>query len=585
MDRLISVKNALPIVAGVYGKKFGVNVVIGNFDTASMDGNTIRLPAVAHDYQHMDVLWGYLAHEAAHVRYSDMNFFQNYQASQLCRSFLNVIEDGRIELAMGEVFPGTRKTLEACTGFGMSQEACVVPPEAPLERVLFMYAYAYMYSCINGYAVTRRDLADLEAALLERVSQAVLMKAQLILSRVASAASTQDAASIAEALMTMLKEEAENPSKPPSSEGDKGDDSDDSGNTSAGNSGTDAGDDDGASPGSSPSNGAGDTGDGSPDADGNGQDGASAQAGASMGPGADDATSQQNLQQLLAGDGAGSGAFSLHDVVADALDEAADDSYDSVTGEGSAYISGFPNERMAVGDGTGLIAEAKSVSSRIRRDLVAMLQANARTERRTVDRGRKVRGNKLHRLGVGNPNVFRSTTRAKEVDTAVHLLVDLSGSMSGHEAVVAKECGIALASALEGIAGANPAITYFGGGGLDSIKVGLRHGQRLSQAKNHLDSSTWGGTPMAEGMWYAASQLEQTRNEKKMLVVVTDGGPNDPQATRYAADYLARAGYHLLGIGIGSSAIENYIDNSITINGVDDLIGTLFNLVGDALVA
>jgi Mg-chelatase subunit ChlD len=601
MDRMVSVKNALPIVASVYGQKFGVKVVIGNFDTAMTDGKTIALPAVAADYQHMDALWGFLAHEAAHVRYTDFGVNKDSRG-RLFASFLNIVEDGRIELAMADVFPGTRKTLEACTAFGLAQSPCRVSPDASLEQVLFMYAYHYMYANINGYGVARKDLPMVESALHELVSDAVVMKAQMILDRVATAKSTQDCADIAEALMTMLKEEAENPSKPqqPQDSDDSSESSDDSDQSDQSDASGQSGDDDQSDSTSGGDSGSDDSdqGDGDQsgpqgsdedddaDADSSGSNDPQGQSdNGDTGDQSGDDQKQQNLQQMLAGDGAGGDAFDMHQVVRDAIEADAEDSYNQATGDGAAYVQSIPDAQFSSGNGSALVADAKAVSSRIRKDLIAMLQAQARVERRTTDRGRKVRGNKLHRLAVGNPNVFRHKSRAQKVDTAVHLLVDLSGSMEGVEAEVAKQCGAALAMALEGIPGANPAITYFGGYEQDAVKVALRHGQKLAQATSLLNSGTWGCTPMAEAIWFAAAQLEQTRNAKKMLVVISDGGPDDPQRAKYAVDLLQRGGYHLLGIGIKSAAIERYIDNSITIDSVHDLIGTLFSLVGDALAA
>lgn len=62
---------ALPIVAANYAQRFNVPVIIGGTD-AKTDGSTIFLPAVDTDNPHTaNLLWGYLAHEAAHIRFTD----------------------------------------------------------------------------------------------------------------------------------------------------------------------------------------------------------------------------------------------------------------------------------------------------------------------------------------------------------------------------------------------------------------------------------------------------------------------------------------------------------------------------------
>ena len=65
---------AMPIVASALGRKFGVRVTIGG-DDAQTDGRTIQVPALPPDSQLIPVAWGYLAHEAAHVRYTDFDVY------------------------------------------------------------------------------------------------------------------------------------------------------------------------------------------------------------------------------------------------------------------------------------------------------------------------------------------------------------------------------------------------------------------------------------------------------------------------------------------------------------------------------
>ncbi|MBK5964145.1 hypothetical protein CCR95_08620, partial [Thiocystis minor] len=62
---------AMPIVAAALGRKFGVNVIVGGMNasrTASTDGQTIWLPDLPPDSALREVAWGFLAHEASHVR-------------------------------------------------------------------------------------------------------------------------------------------------------------------------------------------------------------------------------------------------------------------------------------------------------------------------------------------------------------------------------------------------------------------------------------------------------------------------------------------------------------------------------------
>ena len=63
--------HSLPIVASVLGRKYKVKVVIGG-DEAKTDGDVIVLPSLPPDNADAAVLaYGYLDHEAGHVRLSD----------------------------------------------------------------------------------------------------------------------------------------------------------------------------------------------------------------------------------------------------------------------------------------------------------------------------------------------------------------------------------------------------------------------------------------------------------------------------------------------------------------------------------
>ena len=59
---------AFPIVAAALGNRLGVRVMVTG-QTARTDGDMIVIPAYdGEDPNYRDVAWGYLAHEAAHIR-------------------------------------------------------------------------------------------------------------------------------------------------------------------------------------------------------------------------------------------------------------------------------------------------------------------------------------------------------------------------------------------------------------------------------------------------------------------------------------------------------------------------------------
>ena len=104
-----TLQNAFPIVAAAIGNRFGIKVHIGG-DQAYTDGKLIHLPAYnGNDPDYKDYAWGLLAHESAHIRYSDFSI--DFGASVLRRRLCGAIEDVRIEYELAKDFPGTRLTL------------------------------------------------------------------------------------------------------------------------------------------------------------------------------------------------------------------------------------------------------------------------------------------------------------------------------------------------------------------------------------------------------------------------------------------------------------------------------------------
>ena len=87
-------QKALPIVGSALGRKMGVRVEVAGH-RACTDGESIWLPAFDPQRPEQEKLaWGYLSHEAAHVRYT--NFFLDYGGSALRRRLTNLLEEALI---------------------------------------------------------------------------------------------------------------------------------------------------------------------------------------------------------------------------------------------------------------------------------------------------------------------------------------------------------------------------------------------------------------------------------------------------------------------------------------------------------
>ncbi|TDX26783.1 cobalamin biosynthesis protein CobT [Modicisalibacter xianhensis] len=617
-----TIHNALPIVAAAYGRKFGVKVVIGN-DMAYTDGKTIVVPNIPEDYPHQDALWGYVAHESAHVRLTD---FSVHWDAGLHHRLTNIIEDARIEREMIAIYPGMAHTLNEVARYMAFAGHYEVPrDDSPAAFVLEGFCLYYLQCQVVGQQAIS-DLLERTRAVFERkFPKGVQVRLHALLRKIWNLKSTQDAADLARAIIAMIQEEAEKPQPPtqPQPQPDSSDDDDNaqgadnqgdqsSDDTDAGNddtSGQGGGDDDNADSGNNGqdgSNGAdqssedkaasqdadndhygtGAGGHASDDANDDDENSSSSAASAGQGSGDQQDDYQQVLQQVLSA-GSGDHIGDAHQSLREELNRIANDKGDNTyrTVREAQRIEG------SAAAGKSMQNEVRATTSRIRTQLMGLVQASQRTSHRTVRHGKRLDTARLARLASGDTRVFRQPSPRRRPNTAVHLLVDVSSSMAhGHSNgklpfEIAREAALAIGLALEAINGVNPAVTFFGGYEQAPVFSAVRHGESVSRNVGRFTMRPTGTTPMAEAIWYSAFELVQTREERKLLVVVTDGDPNEAAPTHTVVQLCEASGVEVIGLGIACHAVSRFFSNHVVIDSVDDLKRTLFRLVERSLTA
>src|SRR5690554_3472046 len=116
MKQQTVIERALPIVAAAYARKFGISIGIGG-DEAYTNGNHVQLPEIPHNSPYQKAIWGFLAHEAGHLR--DTNFDLVF-TSEYIHGLWNALEDGRTEEAFIRDFPGAKETLDEALNYFIS---------------------------------------------------------------------------------------------------------------------------------------------------------------------------------------------------------------------------------------------------------------------------------------------------------------------------------------------------------------------------------------------------------------------------------------------------------------------------------
>lgn len=234
------------------------------------------------------------------------------------------------------------------------------------------------------------------------------------------------------------------------------------------------------------------------------------------------------------------------------------------------------------------LARKDSVSLRLA--LRGLVQARTRSGWRITDRGRRFSTSHLCRLVVSDACVFQARADRQAPDAAVHVLLDMSGSMGVKGGDLAVRASLGLVQGLEGIRGVNPALTVFPGAACGRAKHAvctvLRHGERLAKvAPGQIGCiASWGGTPLLQALQAGGWSLVACRQSKKALMLITDGRVRAP-AIEKVIEELKRAGIYVLGIQIGDcDDLKNLPIDSAHIDSVEDLQQVLFGFAKKILL-
>lgn len=207
---LHTLRNALPIVAAALGRKFSVEVGVGGHD-ACTDGRRIRIPDVQDDPASRDLAWGYLAHEAAHVRYTDFAVYElAAREGPLQEMLQNRIEDVRIERELARPYPGTRTTIVKVLRRMLAEGRMSAPQ--PTDHPAQVLA-AYLLLTLRHEVLNQRVLAEeagKAAAILRQVFPApFLARLRSLMDEVPGLTSTAETVDLARRIRRLIEDQAD----------------------------------------------------------------------------------------------------------------------------------------------------------------------------------------------------------------------------------------------------------------------------------------------------------------------------------------------------------------------------------------
>ena len=558
-----NVFNSLPIITHAVARRCGVRVRCGG-SQAFTDGNIVQLPESSTIPR--PVLLGYLVHECAHVRYTD---FTVQHENDLIRWLTNVYEDARVERKIRAAYLGASRLLIATMSF-LQQEPNDAP-QSTLEKVLRFVALDCWCRHRQMAEVLGQEFASSLSDVSSVIPKTMIEAIRAINDRLPKAKSTDDCHSLAVEVFSLIKGLLESISPTPNTKENHGTvEKAESEITPSTESGAEADSQKVSQPIDS-------------------EDNASGVQGC-----ASDASSASCRSQPSSTDEAKtmaipSGLRSFYDITA-CLKSEIDQASQPGSGSASVLPTGPLGMKMARSQilsekAQAMLQSGKRNSVGLRRQLQGLVQARGRTLRRLSNGGRNLNRSKLCRLSLWNPRVFNRYQEHQTTETAVHLLVDMSGSMRGMRERVAGESAIALFLALHTLPGCNPALSIFQGRGR-TVGV-LRHGEALTEAtKSRLSViEASGGTPLFQALGDVLVELAMTKEKRKVIFVITDGDPDSPHETHALVKCIEKTpDTDIVGIGICSETSWLF-EKSVRIDDIDTLSEVLFSLAKDMALA
>lgn len=197
--------------------------------------------------------------------------------------------------------------------------------------------------------------------------------------------------------------------------------------------------------------------------------------------------------------------------------------------------------------------------------------------------------------------LFKRKNPKVQLDTAVSLVVDCSGSMYGTEIELARDIALTFSQTLDALNVPHEVVGFTAQGGSDHRLLGrdltrwglLEHyvfkgyNDTFRKRKNHINAMPNAGLHQnvdGESVLWAASRLWARKEKRKIMIVISDGAPYSPSTDIGKADThlkkvaakIKASGIDVLGIGVQTDSVADYYEDHIVINDLSELVNTAY---------
>lgn len=571
---------------GVIFSSLNVTVKVGAY-CASTDGNEIRIPFpdAKTDFQMLTAL---LMHEASHCRYTD--FKADFQSNKLVHSFVNAIEDARIEALIGQVYAGSSFMFRDLYLKMLPKIVSRMIGQNPIQ------VFGLWLNCRAFVFFGKPYVEEYEEKIGEYLktvfpSQMLDQVSGLMDRRLPGLKSTSDVVVLSKeifdifvpCLKAMMKSRGDPQEGDGEGNGEGASDSDEplDGDSSGNAEGSKPDGANGSKPGSETEDKTSEDGDGNGSGEGETvpENGAAADAKEGADSDSSDKADSSAGSQKASG-GTSGAATSLTDGERSALLEELEENGQEIPEEnlmeakellnkmkdrkepvaGLVQITHSSREQISrkpLQNGTRgaeRIMKAQDCARRIRNALMGLIEAKARSYSYYSDSGLKIDKRRFSRLAVWDTKVFRKKDEVKGEDCAIMLLADTSGSMERDwvEEEYAACLGIALA--LRNERNVDVGFTTFSSCAEQILPLGAKS---LLAYQTEIGASFHRNSTRTDLALIAALQeLSFSRRKRKIVLVMTDGQSDNTLDTRQAIEALNRNHCEVYALGIGCRVLE-----------------------------
>lgn len=574
-----SLKGSVQIVAQAMAASSGVKVVWGNYATAYIqetgksNRKVIHLPNLPANDENAKILtWGYLTHELAHENYTDFSVAFPTHPTKI--QMFRVLEDVRIEIKSSSRYPGSKINLQRLIKSMVdANEFMSFAPGLNPSQLIVGYTSTVLRSDLLEQSTTDLSI-KYEDELKTAISKGTLIKLNSLIYTVSDCDTTSDVYDLVEHIFNMLEDEKKDEEEQQQNQnaqdqsGASGSSSgnDESEGNSEGSEDENSQDEAKSNCQSNDSDGDDSSGSSSASQDENGEQDSSGSSSKSAGG---NSSTLPSLESILNGTDS-IDESDLGAIISEKLNELSKDGQ-------MASVSPMTKAKLPLGLDPKTLSDVKSASNATKQRVVSLLEAKARTKVIHRSSGPAINPKRITRVISGDFTIFDKKTIGIKQNTAIQILLDISGSMSGGNDILAAQAGLSVALALDNVKGLNSAVAAFPY--QNSVLELTSFSERTSgTTKRYTNAIANGGTPMSEAILTVAYDLLNQPNDRKLLLVITDGLPNNVLSCEQVIQSVSDMGIEFIGLGIGQ-VLPAFFKVSKSISSINELPSAMFEIL------